>query len=168
MLLIFHCAVTLEYKNLHQWLFIQTEEEQAIQMVDMSFAISNIPSCLETNQSILATILRGVEIVLTQPQDSDDESPEMQIVFQPVSCQSTLKIMEQLLTVLDKGIFFCVFLGGILPFVLCQRKYRQSEASYVFTYSAAAVHATRVLHSALPSFLARNSNAGVLLRTSQN
>ena len=167
MLLIFHCAVTLEYKNLRQWLFIQTEEEQAIQMVDMSFAISNIPSCLETNQSILATILRGVEIVLTQPQDSDDESPEMQIVFQPVSCQSTLKIMEQLLTVLDKGIFFAFFWEEYCH-VFHAKEDTANQKPATSLRILQLQYATRVLHSAFPSFLARNSNAGVLLRTSQN
>ena len=72
-------------------------------MVDLSLAISNIPSCLEEHPLILASILRGVEIVIMQPQDSDDENPEKQIVFQPVNCQPALKMMEQLLTVLDKG-----------------------------------------------------------------
>ena len=86
--------------------FFQTEEESDIQLVDLSFVISNPPSCLLSSPSILASFLRGAGIVLTAPQQADDgDKYEEQIVFQPENCQENLRILEALFTVLVKGNF---------------------------------------------------------------
>ncbi|KAK3740888.1 hypothetical protein QZH41_013406, partial [Actinostola sp. cb2023] len=86
----------------------QTEENPVIQMVDLSFAISSIPNCLNLYPTILSRVLRAAGIIVTEasPQDSDDEESgcEPQIVFQPANCQEYLRFIEFLLTLLSKGI----------------------------------------------------------------
>ncbi|XP_027045171.1 uncharacterized protein LOC113673023 [Pocillopora damicornis] len=83
----------------------QTEEEGNIQLVDLSFVISNPPPCLMSSPFILASFLRGAGIVLTSSQEADDgERYEEQVVFQPENCQKYLGILEALLTVLVKGV----------------------------------------------------------------
>lgn len=83
---------------------LQTEEEGNIQLVDLSFVISNPPPCLMSSPFILASFLRGAGIVLTSSQEADDgERYEEQVVFQPENCQKYLGILEALLTVLVKG-----------------------------------------------------------------
>ena len=83
---------------------LQTEEEGKIQLVDLSFVISNPPPCLMSSPFILASFLRGAGIILTSSQEADDgERYEEQVVFQPENCQEYLGILEALLTVLVKG-----------------------------------------------------------------
>lgn len=83
---------------------LQTEEEGNIQLVDLSFVISDPPPCLMCSPFILASFLRGAGIVLTSSQEADDgERYEEQVVFQPENCQEYLGILEALLTVLVKG-----------------------------------------------------------------
>lgn len=83
----------------------QTEEEGNIQLVDLSFVISNPPPCLMSSPFILASFLRGADIILTSSQEADDgERYEEQVVFQPENCQEYLGILEALLTVLVKGV----------------------------------------------------------------
>lgn len=87
-------------------MFLQTEEKTEIQLVDLSFVISNPPPCLLSSSSILASFLRGAGIILTAPQQADDgDQYEEQIVFQPENCQENLQILEALFTVLVKGNF---------------------------------------------------------------
>ena len=85
---------------------LQTAEKSEIQLVDLSFVISNPPSCLISSSSILASFLRGAGIVLVPPQEADDgDKYEEQIVFQPENCQESLRILEALFTVLVQGEF---------------------------------------------------------------
>lgn len=87
-------------------MLLQTEEKSEIQLVDLSFVITNPPPCLLSSSSILASFLRGAGIILTAPQQDDDDDPyEEQIVFQPENCQENLRILEALFTVLVKGKF---------------------------------------------------------------
>ena len=95
-------------QNLNKFclLFLQTEEKSEIQLVDLSFVISNPPQCLISSSSILASFLRGAGITLVPAQDADDgDKYEEQIVFQPENCQENLRILEALFTVLVKGKF---------------------------------------------------------------
>ncbi|EDO49546.1 predicted protein, partial [Nematostella vectensis] len=84
----------------------QTAEQQAVQMVDLSMAIPSIPLCLAKYPMILSRVLRGAEIVMTDPSpnDSDDESEEPQIVFQPSNSQEYLRLLEFLFHVFAKGV----------------------------------------------------------------
>lgn len=87
-------------------MFLQTEEKSEIQLVDLSFVISNPPPSLISSPSILASFLRGAGIILTAPQEADDgDKYEEQIVFQPENCQENLRILEALFAVLVKGKF---------------------------------------------------------------
>ena len=87
-------------------IILQTDEKSEIQLVDLSFVISNPPLCLISHPSILASFLRGAGIILVPPQEADDgDKYEEQIVFQPQNCQEHLRILEALFTVLVKGKF---------------------------------------------------------------
>ena len=103
----FSCRIAFN-QNLNKFclLFLQTEEKSEIQLVDLSFVISNPPQCLISSSSILASFLRGAGITLVPAQDADDgDKYEEQIVFQPENCQENLRILEALFTVLVKGKF---------------------------------------------------------------